>query len=54
MRDVKTRLEKVKFWVARLTVRYIPEKELTESQSEVNLLGFIVTTYTTEREQGIN
>ncbi|MEN3262836.1 type IV secretion system protein [Sodalis endosymbiont of Spalangia cameroni] len=54
IRDVKTRAETVEFWVARLTFRYVPEKELTESQREINPLGFIVTTYTTEREQGVN
>jgi len=53
IRDTKTREEDVEFWVARLTFRYIPEKELTESQREANPLGFIVTTYSTEREQGV-
>ena len=33
------------YWTVRLTYHYVPHKELTSSQREVNPLGFIVTSY---------
>lgn len=37
-------------WNIRLTYRYLPRKELTESQREVNPMGFIVTSYQRDKE----
>jgi len=37
-------------WSIRLTYRYLPRKELTESQREVNPMGFIVTSYQRDKE----
>lgn len=41
---------KTEVWNIRLTYRYLPRKELTESQREVNPLGFIVTSYQRDKE----
>lgn len=41
---------KTDFWNIRLTYRYLPRKQLTESQREVNPLGFIVTSYQRDKE----
>lgn len=41
---------KTDFWNIRLTYRYQPRKQLTESQREVNPLGFIVTSYQRDKE----
>ncbi|KGT87017.1 membrane protein [Erwinia typographi] len=40
----------VSIWNIRMTFRYIPSKELTDSQRESNPLGFIVTSYQREKE----
>ncbi|PWC18388.1 hypothetical protein DDT52_14620 [Brenneria roseae subsp. roseae] len=37
-------------WNIRLTYRYLPRKQLTDSQREVNPLGFIVTSYQRDKE----
>ena len=50
IRDVKTGKETDEFWHIRLTYRYVPHKELTTSQREVNPLGFIVTSYQRDKE----
>ncbi|MFJ5398573.1 virB8 family protein [Pectobacterium sp. CHL-2024] len=41
---------KTDVWNIRLTYRYLPRKELTDSQREVNPLGFIVTSYQRDKE----
>lgn len=41
---------KTDFWNIRLTYRYLPRKQLTDSQREVNPLGFIVTSYQRDKE----
>lgn len=37
-------------WNIRLTYRYLPHQQLTDSQREVNPLGFIVTSYQRDKE----
>ena len=37
-------------WNIRLTFHYIPEKEMTDSQREVNPLGFFVSSYQRDKE----
>ena len=41
---------KTDVWNIRLTYRYLPQKQLTDSQREVNPLGFIVTSYQRDKE----
>ncbi|ELI7901176.1 TPA: virB8 family protein [Yersinia enterocolitica] len=41
---------KIDVWNIRLTYRYLPRKQLTDSQREVNPLGFIVTSYQRDKE----
>ncbi|MFE4110598.1 virB8 family protein [Kosakonia sp. YIM B13611] len=41
---------KTDFWNIRLTYRYLPRKQLTDSQREINPLGFIVTSYQRDKE----
>ena len=41
---------KTDFWNIRLTYRYLPRQQLTDSQREVNPLGFIVTSYQRDKE----
>ncbi|WP_225087593.1 type IV secretion system protein [Pectobacterium colocasium] len=41
---------KADVWNIRLTYRYLPRKQLTDSQREVNPLGFIVTSYQRDKE----
>ncbi|EME3610511.1 type IV secretion system protein [Citrobacter freundii] len=41
---------KTDVWNIRLTYRYLPRKQLTDSQREVNPLGFIVTSYQRDKE----
>ncbi|GKW26948.1 virB8 family protein [Pectobacterium brasiliense] len=41
---------KTDVWNIRLTYRYLPRKQLTDSQREVNPLGFIVTSYQLDKE----
>ncbi|MFJ5470759.1 virB8 family protein [Pectobacterium carotovorum] len=41
---------KTDVWNIRLTYRYLPRKQLTASQREVNPLGFIVTSYQRDKE----
>lgn len=41
---------KTDIWNIRLTYRYLPRKQLTDSQREVNPLGFIVTSYQRDKE----
>ncbi|MEQ9891266.1 virB8 family protein [Pectobacterium aroidearum] len=41
---------KTEVWNIRLTYRYLPRKQLTDSQREVNPLGFIVTSYQRDKE----
>jgi type IV secretion system protein VirB8 len=45
--DGATRTE---IWDVRLTFRYIPQKDLTDKQREINPLGFIVTSYQHDKE----
>lgn len=48
--NVKTGKDDDEFWHIRLTYRYVPHKELTTNQREVNPLGFIVTSYQRDKE----
>ncbi|ECY7871620.1 type IV secretion system protein [Salmonella enterica subsp. enterica serovar Wilhelmsburg] len=48
--DVATGKDDVEYWHIRLTYHYTPFKELTESQREVNPLGFTVTSYQRDKE----
>ncbi|ATV43318.1 MULTISPECIES: virB8 family protein [Pectobacterium] len=41
---------KTEVWNIRLTYHYLPRKQLTDSQREVNPLGFIVTSYQRDKE----
>jgi type IV secretion system protein VirB8 len=41
---------KTDVWNLRLTYRYLPRKQLTDSQREVNPMGFIVTSYQRDKE----
>ncbi|HDL7101058.1 TPA: type IV secretion system protein [Yersinia enterocolitica] len=41
---------KTEVWNIRLTYLYLPRKQLTDSQREVNPLGFIVTSYQRDKE----
>lgn len=41
---------KTEVWNIRLTYRYLTRKQLTDSQREVNPLGFIVTSYQRDKE----
>ena len=41
---------KTDVWNIRLTYRYVPHQQLTDSQREVNPLGFIVTSYQRDKE----
>ncbi|MFP9229433.1 VirB8 family type IV secretion system protein [Pectobacterium cacticida] len=41
---------KTDVWNIRLTYHYLPRKQLTDSQREVNPLGFIVTSYQRDKE----
>ena len=41
---------KTDIWNIRLTYRYLPRKQLTDSQREVNPLGFVVTSYQRDKE----
>ncbi|WP_413732947.1 virB8 family protein [Sodalis sp. RH20] len=41
---------KTDVWNIRLTYRYLPRKQLTDSQREVNPMGFIVTSYQRDKE----
>ncbi|MFP9442916.1 MULTISPECIES: virB8 family protein [Pectobacterium] len=41
---------KTDVWNIRLTYRYLPRKQLTDSQREMNPLGFIVTSYQRDKE----
>ncbi|EGZ4525082.1 type IV secretion system protein [Salmonella enterica] len=38
------------FWTVRMTYRYLPQKELTSDQREVNPLGFTVTSWKPVKE----
>lgn len=41
---------KTDIWNIRLTYRYLAHKQLTDSQREVNPLGFVVTSYQRDKE----
>ncbi|WP_413740323.1 virB8 family protein [Sodalis sp. RH14] len=41
---------KTDVWNIRLTYRHLPRKQLTDSQREVNPMGFIVTSYQRDKE----
>lgn len=50
IRRVADNSVKTDVWNIRLTYRYLPRKQLTDSQREVNPLGFIVTSYQRDKE----
>lgn len=50
IRRVADNSVKTDIWNIRLTYRYLPRKQLTDSQREVNPLGFIVTSYQRDKE----
>lgn len=53
IRNIKSGIERDEFWVARFTFRYVPTKDLTEEQRDINKLGFVVTSYEVEKENGV-
>ncbi|GAB7197428.1 hypothetical protein OS31_34280 [Dickeya oryzae] len=50
IRRIADNTVKTDIWNIRLTYRYLPRKQLTDSQREVNPLGFIVTSYQRDKE----
>ncbi|EBU6655464.1 TPA: virB8 family protein [Providencia stuartii] len=48
--EVLTGSKREEFWVARITFRFIPENTLTREERDSNPLGFVVTSYLTEKE----
>lgn len=50
LRRIADNSVKTDIWNIRLTYRYLPRKQLTDSQREVNPLGFIVTSYQRDKE----
>ena len=50
IRRVADNSVKTDVWNIRLTYRYVPHRQLTDSQREVNPLGFIVTSYQRDKE----
>ena len=50
LRRISDNSVKTDFWNIRLTYRYVPHQQLTDSQREVNPLGFIVTSYQRDKE----
>lgn len=50
IRRISDNSVKTDVWNIRLTYRYLPRKQLTDSQREVNPLGFIVTSYQRDKE----
>ncbi|UJR53913.1 virB8 family protein [Dickeya zeae] len=50
IRHIADNTVKTDIWNIRLTYRYLPRKQLTDSQREVNPLGFIVTSYQRDKE----
>jgi len=50
LRRIADNSVKTDIWHIRLTYRYLPRKQLTDSQREVNPLGFIVTSYQRDKE----
>ncbi|GBO48480.1 VirB8 family type IV secretion system protein [Pectobacterium versatile] len=50
LRHIADNAVKTDFWNIRLTYRYLPRKALTDSQREINPLGFIVTSYQRDKE----
>ncbi|MEC5317673.1 type IV secretion system protein [Brenneria populi subsp. brevivirga] len=50
LRRIADNSVKTDIWHIRLTYRYLPHKQLTDSQREVNPLGFIVTSYQRDKE----
>lgn len=50
IRRISDGSEAYDFWTVRLTYRYVPQKELTLSQREVNPFGFTVTSWTPVKE----
>ncbi|WP_392431336.1 virB8 family protein [Yersinia sp. HM-2024] len=50
LRRIADNSVKTDVWNIRLTWRYLPRKQLTDSQREVNPLGFIVTSYQRDKE----
>ncbi|WKV51512.1 virB8 family protein [Dickeya fangzhongdai] len=50
IRRIADNTVKADIWNIRLTYRYLPRKQLTDSQREVNPLGFIVTSYQRDKE----
>ncbi|HCM9655491.1 type IV secretion system protein [Enterobacter mori] len=50
IRHLSDGLTTTEIWNIRLTFHYIPEKEMTDSQREVNPLGFFVSSYQRDKE----
>ncbi|EMB4337271.1 type IV secretion system protein [Citrobacter freundii] len=50
IRHITDNSVKTDFWNIRLTYRFVPRKQLTDSQREVNPLGFNVTSYQRDKE----
>lgn len=52
IRDVRSGNMRSEYWTVRMTYRFEPQQKLTEQQRAVNPLGFVVTSYQREQEQG--
>lgn len=52
IRDVKSGNVVSQFWTTRLTYRFEPSQKMSTEQRQLNPLGFTVTSYQSEQEQG--
>lgn len=50
VKDVLTGIIHEEYWVARITFRFVPENTLSGEERDNNPLGFVVTSYLTEKE----
>lgn len=48
--QVLTGAKREEYWVAKLTFRFVPENNLGKADRDKNPLGFVVTSYLTEKE----
>lgn len=52
IRDVRSGNTRAEYWTVRMTYRFEPQQKLTDQQRGNNPLGFVVTSYQREKEQG--
>lgn len=50
VQDIITGQQREEYWVLKMTYRFIPDAEMTVSERDKNPLGFVVTSYLTEKE----